>query len=93
MSLSADQQKALKTLESLGIDPVELVKQAGLANVQIRQRASFEVIVNDEDNRKYGDVTIYKVQSNGFRAPKVGIAKTDLADLIERLQKAATQLA
>ena len=93
MSTSTEQTKALEMLEKLGIDPVQLVQEAGLANIVKVQHASFEVLVNDEANKKYGDVTIYKVQSNGYRTPKTGVFSKDLPGLIEQLQAAQEKLA
>lgn len=83
-------KEALELLEKLGITPDVLAAAAGLANVAVaaRQHAVFEVTINEEGDRKYGDVTIYKVQGNGFRAPKVGIYADDLPGLINQLQAA-----
>ena len=80
-------------LEKLGVDPVQLVQEAGLANIQIRQFASFEVLVNDEESRKFGDCSIYKVQTNGYRQPKVGVFEHQIDGLIEQLQAAKAILA
>lgn len=73
-------------------------KEAGLTDAQIekaltglrntRAHAGIEVTVNPADERKYGDVSIFKVQGNGYRKPAMGLFHAQIAGLVEQLQDA-----
>lgn len=90
MSKTASKEEALAYLNSVGIDPVQLAVESGLA---IRKaRARLEVVVNDEDRAKFGAVTIYKIRANGFKKPMMGVFADDVPVLIEGLQNASAIL-
>lgn len=78
MGLTAKQREVIE-----GISPEDLASIVGAAN-----RASTEVRVNDTDDRKYGDVSIFKVQANGYARPKMGVYTKGIPALIEQLQTA-----
>ena len=62
---------------------------AGLANM--RTTAQVIVRVNDADERKFGDVSILKIQANGFEKPVGGFRFAQLPELIAGLQQAYEQ--
>lgn len=82
MALTKEQLEVLQ-----GIDPADLAALVGRSH-----RAETEVRVNDEDNRKFGDVSIYKVQENGYSRPKTGLFTDGIPTLIEQLQDAYAEL-
>lgn len=82
MALTAEQAKVLE-----GIDPQDLATLVSKAN-----RADTEVRINDEDNQKFGEVSLYKVQSNGYARPKMGIDADGIPGLIAGLQDAFATL-
>jgi hypothetical protein len=63
---------------------------AGLASM--RTTASIEVVVNSAEERKFGDVSIFKVQGNGYRKPAMGLFREQIEPLIEQLGAALTAL-
>lgn len=77
-------------------------EEAGLKKEQIdkllsgltaaRTTAGLEVVVNPEGERKYGDVSIFKVQANGYRKPKMGVFTKDIQTLIDGLTQALKEL-
>ena len=83
MALTAEQRALLES-----IDPKDLAAVVGRAH-----RAETEVRINDEDNRKYGDVSIYKVQDNGYARPKMGVFTDSIPTLVEQLEAAYAALA
>ena len=82
MALTKEQAKVLE-----GIDPQDLATLVSKAN-----RADTEVRINDEDNQKFGEVSLYKVQSNGYARPKMGIDADGIPGLIAGLQDAFATL-
>jgi hypothetical protein len=82
MALTAEQAKVLE-----GIDPQDLATLVSKTN-----RADTEVRINDEDNTKFGEVSLYKVQSNGYARPKMGIDADGIPGLIAGLQEAFATL-
>jgi hypothetical protein len=82
MSLTAEQASVLE-----GISPEDLATLVSKAN-----RADTEVRINDEDNQKFGEVSLYKVQSNGYARPKMGIDADGIPGLIAGLQDAFATL-
>jgi hypothetical protein len=63
---------------------------AGIASM--RTTATIEVVVNSAEERKFGDVSIFKVQGNGYRKPAMGLFRDQISVLIEQLQAAQTTL-
>lgn len=63
---------------------------AGLASM--RTTAAVEVVVNSAEERKFGDVSIFKVQGNGYRKPAMGLFRDQIEPLIEQLGTALTAL-
>ncbi len=82
MSLTAEQAALLEDLS-----PEDLATLVSKAN-----RADTEVRINDEDNQKFGEVSLYKVQSNGYARPKMGIDVDGIPGLIAGLEAAYTTL-
>ena len=82
MALTTEQAEVLA-----GIDPADLATLVSKAN-----RADTEVRINDEDNQKFGEVSLYKVQSNGYARPKMGIDADGIPGLIVGLQEAFSTL-
>ena len=72
--------------------------EAGLSNEQIekalqglrdaRTHAGLDVVTNPADERKYGDISVFKVQGNGYRKPTMGLFKAQIPGFIEDLQAA-----
>lgn len=58
----------------------------------LRTTATIEVVVNGAEERKFGDVSIFKVQGNGYRKPAMGLFGDQIPALIEQLQAAQTVL-
>ena len=81
-------EEALQAAIDAGIDLTSLA--AALAPQA--ERADTEVRVNDEDNRKFGDASIYKVQANGFARPKMGVFADGIPNLIGQLEKALASI-
>lgn len=80
-------QAAEGALRAAGVSEEEIGKAlAGLAS--LRTTAGIEVVVNPADERKYGDVSIFKVQANGYRKPAMGVFASQLPELIAGLQDA-----
>jgi hypothetical protein len=74
-------------LRAAGVAEDEITKAIqGLATM--RTTAGIEVVVNPAEERKFGDVSIFKVQGNGYRKPAMGIFATQLPDLIAQLTDA-----
>jgi len=82
MALTKEQAAVLE-----GIDPQDLATLVAQSN-----RADTEVRVNDEDNVKFGQVSIYKVMSGGYARPKMGVDADGIPSLIEGLQAAFAEL-
>lgn len=59
---------------------------AGLAS--LRNTATIEVVVNSAEERKFGDVSIFKVQGNGYRKPAMGLFKDQIQATIDALTDA-----
>lgn len=80
-------EAAEAALRAAGVSEDEIVKAIqGLSTM--RTTAGIEVVVNPAEERKYGDVSIFKVQGNGYRKPAMGIFESQLSDLISQLQDA-----
>ena len=82
MALTAEQAAVLE-----GIDPQDLATLVAQTN-----RADTEVRINDADNVKFGEVSVYKVQSNGYARPKLGVDADAIPGLIDGLQVAFATL-
>ncbi len=82
MALTPQQTEVLE-----GISPEDLATLVSKAN-----RADTEVRINDEDNQKFGEVSLYKVQGNGYARPKMGIDADGIPGLIVGLQEAFASL-
>lgn len=89
MALTAEQQREAFEAAGLRGDALEKALQ-GLANM--RTTAAIEVRVNPDDERKYGDVTVFKVQGNGFRAPKLALKTGQIAEVLNGLVSAFAAL-
>lgn len=63
---------------------------AGVAS--LRTTATIEVVVNSAEERKFGDVSIFKVQGNGYRKPAMGLFRDQIEPLMEQLASAQTAL-
>jgi len=84
---SVNLEAAEGALRAAGVSEDEIVKAIqGLATM--RTTAGIEVVVNPAEERKYGDVSIFKVQGNGYRKPAMGIFENQLSDLIAQLEDA-----
>ena len=70
----------------------EQIDQALAGIASMRTTASIEVVVNSAEERKFGDVSIFKVQGNGYRRPAMGLFREQIEPLIERLGAALTVL-
>lgn len=77
-------------LAPLGLDLDDVANAVGLAPAaaKVRQTATIQVVVNEGEAKKFGDVSIVKVQANGYKQPKVGIFAADLPGFIEALVEA-----
>lgn len=75
--------EVLAILEAAGLSLKDLASVVSETN-----RADTDVRVNDEENRKFGDVSIYKVQDNGFARPKMGVFTDSIPGLIGQLEAA-----
>ena len=79
--------QAREVFEAAGLSGSALEQaMSGLANM--RTTAGIEVVVNPEAERKFGDVTIYKVQGNGYRQPKLALRIAQIPELIAGLTAA-----
>lgn len=80
-----------EALEAVGLQGDELDKaMQGLANM--RTTASIEVGVNTGDDAKYGDVSVYKVQPNGYRRTAMGARTAQIPGFIVELVSALEKL-
>lgn len=74
-------------LRAAGLSDSDVTKaMQGLAAA--RSTAGIEVVVNPAEERKFGDVSIFKVQGNGYRKPVMGIFASQLPGLIAQLEDA-----
>lgn len=74
-----------------GLNEAQVEKAlAGLAS--LRDVAGIEVVVNSAEERKFGDVSIFKVQGNGYRKPAMGLFQAQIQPLIESLTDALAVL-
>ncbi len=80
--LTAEQQAVLESMT-----PEQVATAVAKLN-----RADTEVRINDEDNQKFGEVSLYKVQGSGYARPKMGIDADGIPGLIEGLQDAFATL-
>ena len=84
-------ESARAAFEAAGLDAAAVdAALAGLAS--LRNTASIEVVVNSAEERKFGDVSIFKVQGNGYRKPAMGLFKDQIAPTIEALTDALSVL-
>jgi hypothetical protein len=83
----ATKEETLQAVKDAGINLADLAEA-----LNPTEHADTEVRVNDEDNRKYGDASIYKVQANGFARPKMGVFTDSIPNLIGQLQEAYAEL-
>lgn len=82
MALTKEQREALE-----GISPEDLASLVGVTH-----RAETILRVNPEDERKYGDVSIAKRQTNGYIRTKTGVWETDLPSVAAQAQVAFDKL-
>ena len=88
---NVDTEAARAAFVAAGLSEGEIEKAlAGLASM--RSFAGIEVVVNAADERKFGDVSIFKVQGNGYRKPAMGLFQAQIEPLIESLKDALTVL-
>lgn len=85
--MTKTREETLQELKDAGFDLNDLA-----AALTPTVRADTQVRINDEDNRKFGDASIYKVQSNGYAKPKMGVFKDSIPNLIGQLQEAYATL-
>jgi hypothetical protein len=85
MQVNTDQ--AREAFEAAGLTGKALDNAiAGLSNMRVT--AQVVVRVNSEDERKFGDVSIIKIQANGFEKPTGGFKFAQLPELIAGLTAA-----
>lgn len=85
--MQVDSSAARTVLEAAGLKGDKLENAlAGIANV--RSTAEVQVRVNTGDEVKFGNVSILKIQANGFTRPVGGFTFAQLPDLIAGLQAA-----
>lgn len=88
MQVNTDQARA--AFEAAGLKGSALENAlAGLSNMRVT--AEVVVRVNGPDERKFGDVSIVKIQANGFERPIGGFKFEQLPELIAGLQTAYDQ--
>lgn len=88
MQVNTDQ--ARQAFEAAGLKGQALENAlAGLSNMRVT--AEVIVRVNEGDERKFGDVSILKIQANGFEKPVGGFKFAQLPELIAGLQAAYDQ--
>lgn len=88
MQVNTDNARAAFVAAGLKDDALENAL-AGLSNMRVT--AEVTVRVNGPDERKFGDVSIVKIQANGFERPLGGFKFDQLPDLIAALQAAYDQ--
>lgn len=85
--MQVDTDAARGVLESAGLKGDALEDAlAGIANV--RTTAEVQVRVNRGEEIKFGNVSIIKIQANGFEKPLGGFTFDQLPSLITQLQTA-----
>ncbi len=85
--MQVDTDAARSVLEAAGLKGGKLEDAlAGIANV--RTTAQVVVRVNQGDELKFGNVSIIKIQANGFEKPVGGFTFDQVAELITQLQTA-----
>jgi hypothetical protein len=85
MQVNTEQARA--AFEAAGLKGNALEQAvAGLANMRVT--AEIVVRTNVGEERKFGDVSIVKIQANGFERPIGGFQYGQLPDLISQLQAA-----
>lgn len=84
-------EAARAAFEAAGLDS-DAVDQALAGLASMRTTASIEVVVNPAEERKFGDISIFKVQGNGYRKPVMGLFQAQIEPLIESLTDAAEVL-
>lgn len=83
--MQVDTSAAREVLEAAGLKGDKLEDAlAGIANV--RTTAQVVVRVNTGEELKFGNVSIIKIQANGFEKPVGGFTFDQVAELIPQLQ-------
>jgi hypothetical protein len=86
-----DTESARAAFKAAGLSD-DAIEQALAGLASMRTNAAIEVVVNSAEERKFGDVSIFKVQSNGYRKPAMGLFRDQIEPLIEQLGNALTAL-
>ena len=85
--MQVNTENARTAFEAAGLKGTALENAlAGLANM--RTTATVEVRVNEGEERKFGDVSIVKIQANGYTRPVGGFQFAQLPELIAGLTAA-----
>lgn len=85
--MQVNEQNAREAFQAAGLTGQALEDAiAGLANM--RTTAEVVVRVNEGENRKYGHVSLIKIQANGFEKPVTGLRFEQIPGLIAQLQAA-----
>lgn len=86
-TFTVSEESARAAYKEAGLSDTQIEKAlAGLRNARVT--AGIEAKVNPAGERKYGDVSIFKVQGNGYRKPAMGLFRGQIAGLIAQLQDA-----
>lgn len=90
-TISVNEDALLAAYKAAGLGEQEIAKaMAGLRNA--RTTVAPTVVVNQGDERKFGDVSIFKTHANGYRKAGIGLWAADLPAFIAALQEAQATL-
>ena len=83
--------QAREVFEAAGLKGTAL-DQALQGIVNMRTTASIEVGINSGDDVKFGDVSVYKVQPNGYRRTAMGVRTSQIPGFLVNLADALEQV-